>query len=370
MTGIYIHIPFCARKCPYCDFYSVKYRQDLAEAYVAALCRNIARLRGLEISADSVYFGGGTPALLSGGQLQKILQAVRDSVQLKAPEITLEANPANLTDRKIGELLAAGVNRLSVGVQSANDGELRFLGRGHSFDTAEKAVTAAARGGFDNISCDLMLGAKGQGSAQLYETVSRLIALPIKHISAYMLQIESGTPFDCDRVRGETADEELMSELYMQLCVELADAGYEHYEISSWAREGARSRHNMKYWTLKPYIGIGASAHSYFGGRRFFCPPDIDRFISSEIQPSIDEAEESQQSERERVEEYVMLSLRLSSGVELARLKGLGGGELARSIEKNSPELVKAGLMRETHTGFALTERGFLLSNAIISRLI
>ncbi|MBR1723403.1 MAG: radical SAM protein, partial [Ruminococcus sp.] len=196
MTGIYVHLPFCARKCPYCDFYSVPYRADKAEQYARAVCRNISAFAGQGIDVDTLYFGGGTPSLLKGGQISDIIGTVRNSVQLHDPEITLEANPCTLTERRLDELLHAGVNRLSVGVQSADDNELSSLGRLHDFARAEKAVLDAHRAGFDNISCDLMLGVKGQDTASLSRTLDRLLSLPIAHLSAYMLQIEPGTPFD------------------------------------------------------------------------------------------------------------------------------------------------------------------------------
>ncbi len=365
MTGIYIHVPFCARRCPYCDFYSVPYRADTAEQYTRAVCRNIVSLSGQGISADTVYFGGGTPSLLTGEQTGRIIKAVQNYVQLHDPEITLEANPVTLTDRKLYELRQAGVNRLSVGVQTADNDQLSFLGRLHDFPRAGKAVRDAAAAGFDNISCDLMLGVKGQDIPSLDRTLEQLLSLPVTHLSAYMLQIEEGTPFDCDAVRRETAGEELMAELYLHLCGVMRAAGWEHYEISSWASPGFRSRHNMKYWTLTPYIGIGAGAYSDFGGARYSCPRDIEAFISAETQPCVYD------DPPDRAEEYVMLSLRLSDGLDLARLREYPGGEMyARAAEKQAPAMIEHGLMIPTAAGFVLTDEGFLKSNAVIAGLL
>ena len=365
MTGIYIHVPFCGRKCPYCGFYSESYRPDTAERYVQAVCRNAAAPEYEGITADTVYFGGGTPSLLTGEQLSRIMSALRSAVELSDPEVTLEANPVTLTPRKLEELRAAGINRLSVGVQSADDEQLGYMGRLHDFRRAEKAVRDAAAAGFDNISCDLILGVKGQDAASLDRTVDKLLSLPICHLSAYMLQIESGTPFDCDAVRSETADDDLMCDLYLRLCERMSSAGFEHYEISSWARPGRRSRHNMKYWTLEPYIGIGPGAHSDFGGVRYSCPPDVQRFISSGLQPRIGE------EMPERAEEYVMLSLRLSEGLALERLRTYEDGEaLAVNIVGKAPQLIKAGLLRPVKSGYALTEQGLLVSNSVIGELI
>nr|MCR5120941.1 radical SAM family heme chaperone HemW [Ruminococcus sp.] len=284
-AGIYIHVPFCLRKCPYCDFYSVKFDADTAHKYVDAVCRNIAAFGDRNVTADTVYFGGGTPSLLTPAQVEHTLDTVYKNISLHSPEITLEANPSSLTPEKLRGYRAAGVNRLSVGFQSADDGQLRFLGRLHDTARAENAVLDAHAAGFDNISCDLILGSEGQDIGSLDRTIDRLLALPISHISAYMLKIEPGTPFDCDDIRRRSADEETLCQLYERMCERLSAAGYEHYEISNFARDGRRSRHNMKYWRVEPYIGIGASAHSDFGRVRYFCPPDVSAFIAAETQP-------------------------------------------------------------------------------------
>lgn len=365
MTGLYIHVPFCIRKCPYCDFYSKPYSAELAELYVNAVCRNVAALKGLDIAADTVYFGGGTPSLLTARQVYDILDSVQKNVHLHSPEITLEGNPSSLNYEKLSGYRAAGVDRLSVGVQSADNSQLRFLGRLHDADKAYAAVYAAQRAGFENISCDLMLGLAGQDIASLTASIERLTDLPITHLSAYMLKIEQGTAFDCEAVRGQVADDDLMSELYLTMCAQLADKSFEHYEISNFAKQGFRSRHNMKYWQLEKYIGIGPSAHSDFHEKRTACPADIQQFVTADVQKNVLIEEDI-----DRFEEYLMLALRLSDGADFNELARRGGRDTAESIFNEAHELEKHGLVKFHGGGFSLTDEGFLLSNSIIVHLL
>ena len=330
MTGLYLHIPFCARKCPYCDFYSVRFDRQLVQSYTEALVRNIMHLADAKTDIDTIYFGGGTPSLLCSSQVESILNAA---------------------------------NRLSFGVQSANDDELSRLGRLHNFERAEKAVSDAVSAGFENISCDIMLGTAGQTLQSLANSADALCALQIKHISAYMLKIEKGTPYDCDEMRKASADDELMSEMYLQTVGRLADAGFEQYEISNFAKPGFESRHNLKYWTGESYIGLGASAHSFFGGKRYACPNDVNAFVSADVQQNTvtDESPDA-------LEEYLMLGLRLTKGVSLERLQKLGAdiGALSQKVALFSQH----GLMQSAGGRFSLTPKGFLLSNSIISELL
>lgn len=204
MTGIYIHVPFCKRKCPYCDFYSVC-RPELYEDYTQAVCRNIEAFKGRDIKCDTIYFGGGTPSVLSAEQVDRIIDKAGKCFDLCQPEITLEANPSSADREKMSGWRKAGVTRLSFGVQSANDRELGFLGRLHDFSQAKSAVETAAQVGFRHISCDIMLGVKGQTLESLWDSIESLTALPVDHISAYMLKIEKGTAFDCDEMRNAVA---------------------------------------------------------------------------------------------------------------------------------------------------------------------
>lgn len=365
MIGIYIHIPFCLRKCPYCDFYSVRFDGELMEKYVSALCRNILSYRGRGIQADTIYFGGGTPSLLSVGQLERILRACGDGFEIVSPEVTLEANPCSVNGQKLADYHNAGVNRISFGVQSADDSQLRFLGRLHDFETAEKAVLTAASCGFDNISCDVMLGLAGQTAGSLDRTLDKISALPTDHISAYMLKIEEGTPFDCQKVKSSVADEDMLCDMYLRTVEKLEEKGFEQYEISNFAKNGAYSKHNLKYWRCEEYLGFGPAAHSFFENTRFFCPPDIGEYIQSGIQPKI-----ISEQAPDPLEEYIMLGLRLKWGISVSETARIAGKPFADRLEEKARLFEKNGLCRIDGGKISLTAKGYLVSNNIISQFI
>ena len=365
MTGIYVHVPFCLRKCPYCAFYSEVYDEDRANAYVDAVCRNISAYKGRDITADTLYFGGGTPSLLTPEQVGRIVRICREVFLLDNAEITLEANPCTADEEKLRGYRAAGVNRLSFGIQSADDERLAFLGRLHDFGSAVSAVIAAKNAGFDNISGDLMLGAKGETCDTVKQTIESLCSLPLTHVSAYMLKVEENTPFNDDKIKSLIADDDLMSELYLTAVKELEARGFMQYEISNFAKDGLVSRHNCKYWQGEEYLGFGASAHSFFDGVRCSCPPDIDAYIKAETQPV-----EITESEPDTSEEYILLGLRLCKGIELDRIRELYSGTAARSAEKLAALYSRHGLVRLENGNISLTPQGFLVSNSIIAEFI
>lgn len=346
-AGLYIHVPFCLSKCPYCDFYSAKFSQKSAEKYAAAVVRNLRQYDG---QFDTVYFGGGTPILLSGF-IGEILSAADIS---KNAEITAEANPCLCTDEKLYELRKAGVNRISIGVQSLCDKELSALGRRHSAAQAETAVIKARAAGFDNISADLMLGIPEQTQQSLSETIEQLCALPISHVSAYLLKIEAGTPFGNNPPKN-ISDEDEAAELYLSAVKLLSERGFVQYEISNFAKAGYESRHNLKYWRREEYLGIGPAAHSFYKGQRFAVPRDLTRFIESERQ-----SEDITDGAPDEFEEHVMLGLRLSEGVSEELWKPLSGA--LKRIPKKYYSLIGGRL--------SLTAEGFLLSNEIIALLL
>lgn len=364
MTGIYIHVPFCKRKCPYCSFYSVEYDEGLAEAYVLALKRNIEKYKGEAVFVDTVYFGGGTPSLLKPMQIFSILKSIRDSFVLSPDtEITMEANPSSVDFDKLCSYRNVGVNRISFGVQSACDSELMALGRLHDYELAENAVSNAKRAGFNNISCDLMIGTPRQTMESLLNSARTVCSLPVNHISAYMLKIEEGTMFDCDWVKSNVADEDTVCDMYENLIHVLKINGFYQYEISNFARPGFKSRHNTKYWLGESYLGFGPSAHSYFGGKRFFVPSDVYEFVSGDCQEEIISEENP-----DKVEEYIMLSLRLTEGISFLKITQLGGR--ADEIYRKAQIFKGSGLMDVTEEGIKLTPKGFLVSNSIIAQLL
>lgn len=365
MTGIYIHVPFCLRKCPYCDFYSVRWSAEAANAYVNAVLRNIESYAEYCLSADTIYFGGGTPSLLTAEQINSILSAADKSFNLLNPEITIECNPSSSYYEKLYDYRSAGVNRLSFGVQSADDSELKGLGRLHTFERACIAVNGAVKAGYNNISCDIMLGLCGQSLDSLRYSVERISSLPVSHISAYMLKIEENTPYNCAEVKSSAADDELMSDMYLNMINILEDRGFMQYEISNFAKPGMESRHNLKYWQGEEYIGIGPASHSFFCGKRYKCPDDIESFIESR-QQSKKITEESPN----KLEEYIMLGLRLKRGVLISRIAELGGNNIAYKAAEQAGVLEKHGLCIFNGERIYLTPEGFLVSNEIIARFL
>ncbi len=354
--GLYIHIPFCVKKCPYCDFYSVT-DLSLAEKYTEAVIRNI---RGKGICADTVYFGGGTPSLLSAEQIYRMISSAEIE---NGAEITMECNPNTVDPRYLSDILSAGVNRISFGVQSLDDRELKALGRIHSAEAAVNAVTEAYKAGFRNISADLMLGTAYQTAASLKNTIEALVSLPVNHVSAYMLKIEEGTPYGkSDKILSLLPDENEVADMYLETVSLLGRHGFRQYEISNFAAENTECRHNLKYWRCQEYYGIGPSAHSYIGGVRRACPESAERFISLELQEEYI-TEENGGS----FEEKAMLSLRLTDeGLDLASVDGSRRDEILR----RAAPLISAGFLRRTENRITLTPSGCLVSNEIICRLI
>lgn len=359
--GIYIHVPFCGKKCDYCDFYSESYRKDTVSEYVSAVIRNLKAYSDNSRLTDTVYFGGGTPSLLSSEQIEMILDEVKNSFSLSEnPEITLEANPNTIDFNKLEKFRSAGINRLSVGVQSMIDSELKFLGRTHSAERAEKAVIDAYRAGLKNISCDVMIALPEQSAESLRYTLDRITNLPIQHISGYILKTESGTPFDCDEIKNLLPDDDKTAELYLEMVNFLGSRGFEQYEVSNFAIKGFESRHNCRYWKCLDYIGIGASAHSCNAGKRFAAERNLHDFINSPVQKIIITDENPC-----TFEEYAMLRLRLKEGLNIDDFL-----EKKNGILKKIPELIKSGYINYNENHISLTPEGFLVSNSVIEYLI
>lgn len=323
--------------------------------------RNIRHYADKSCIVDTVYFGGGTPSLLTAGQIFSIMNELKDSFSLADnTEVTLEANPNTVTPQKLSELKNAGINRLSLGVQSLDNSELRLLGRTHTAERAVKAVYDAYNAGFENISCDLMIAIPNQTAESLERSVTELAVLPIQHVSAYILKIEEGTPFCTNGITQSCPNDDEAADLYLKMVRLLEDYGFMQYEVSNFAKNGFESRHNCRYWKCSDYIGIGPSAHSCFGGKRFSVKSDIDAFIESSVQPVYitDEAPCG-------FEERSMLRLRLKEGLDLTET-----GSHKEKIEKKIPGLLKAGYAEFDGRFLSLTPQGFLVSNSVIEYLI
>lgn len=355
-AGLYIHVPFCRRKCPYCNFYSIAAAPERLEAYTQAVCRNL-RYYACSETVDTVYFGGGTPSLLSPAQIGQILETVGACFSLSADaEVTLEANPATVTTTQLRQLRNSGVNRLSFGVQSLSDSQLKCLGRLHTAQEAIETVTAAAAVGFDNLSCDLMLALPGQTPEGLEATIRQLTQLPIVHVSAYLLKVEPGTTFAQQHIASQCPDEDTAADLYLQTVEQLGAAGFAQYEISNFAKTGFESRHNCKYWHCEPYLGIGPSAHSCWNGRRFFVPSSVESFLEQPVQTV-----ETEDDAPCTLEEQLMLGMRLTEGVPAAWLS-----EKQAAVER----YCKLGFLRKAGDRIAFTPKGFLVSNTILAELV
>ncbi|MGN1117017.1 MAG: radical SAM family heme chaperone HemW, partial [Acutalibacteraceae bacterium] len=280
MKGIYIHIPFCQSKCPYCDFYSMRSDEETMERYTDAVIREIEKCDG-DISADTLYFGGGTPSVLGAERLYRMIEAVRKKFRLVSPEITVECNPASTSLDFYKKLSDCGVNRISLGMQSAVDAERRILGRISDRKVIRENVENIKKAGIDNISVDLMIGVPFQDSESLLASIMFITQLDVQHVSAYMLKIEEGTFFHKKQNLLPFPDEDDTCDMYLFLCDYMEKLGFKQYEISNFAKNGYKSRHNLKYWHDEEYISFGPSAHSFSDGRRYYYERDIEKYISS-----------------------------------------------------------------------------------------
>ena len=365
MAGIYIHVPFCKRKCSYCDFYSVT-AQNKIPVFINSIIREIFLKKESpfgNITFDTVYFGGGTPSLLSSLQISEILTAVYNNFTVSNdPEITIEANPFTLDNNNLENFRKTGINRISIGCQSFNNDELKLLGRLHNSNQGENAVKLAKEF-FDNISIDLIFGLPGQSKETWRKTLNKATALKPDHISTYVLSWSDRTPMGrlIETGRLEKPETETIAEMYLMTSSMLKSAGYIHYEISNFAQPGMESKHNTGYWNGEPYLGFGPSAHSFSGSMREWNASNIDEYVSmiSHGEKPVQDCEEL--SENDRLLERIALGLRTVKGIPL-------------SIIKNSLDiaeyLVKKGLARKEGNRFILLPEGMLLADEIAVKFI
>ena len=352
-AGLYIHIPFCKSKCPYCDFYSVSNADEYKEEYKKAVLRNIEKYQ--DISFDTVYFGGGTPILL-WKEICEILDNIGEKISSDA-EITLEANPCSTSFNALCSLKRSGVNRISFGLQSGDDKELKALGRLHSSKEGADAVLLAEKSGIKNISADIMLGIPFQTEKSLERTLAYMTQLPLNHISAYMLKIEPGTTFFKKDV--QPADEDDMTRFYLKTVDHLNENEFLQYEISNFSKIGYESKHNLKYWKCEEYIGIGPSAHSYFDSKRFSVDRNLTEFINEPVQKTTVTDENPG-----GFDEWVMLKLRLTEGIDFKTAKNRYNIDKEHILKKC--KLIPKELIEISESSLKLTKEGFLVSNAII----
>ncbi len=363
MIGIYIHIPFCKKKCPYCDFYSFSADENQKDSYLNAVLFELKKWsEKINEGVDSIYFGGGTPSVFGAERLCRIISCIKENFSLEEPQITVECNPDTATREFFSLLTKQGVNRISMGVQSSVEKERKALGRLSSLETVKTAVENAKGAGIRDISLDLMLGVPFQTMESLDESIDFLLSLDISHISAYMLKIEEGTPFYKNQENLFLPDEDTVCDMYLHTIERLEENGFLQYEISNFCKEGYESRHNLKYWHCEEYLGIGPSAHSFLFGRRFYYERDFKSFL--EGKDIIDDGEGGSE------EEYIMLALRLSEGLIFKKYKERYNKNLDEIIIKVAKKLEKHGWVVCTDKSISLTKKGFLLSNSVISELI
>lgn len=375
-SSVYIHVPFCVRKCAYCDFLSFPSCFDRIGEYVDAVCKEI-RLAPKWFEEEkeplqTIYFGGGTPSLLSPEQVKKILDTLRDVFGVSDTcEITLEANPGTIDENKLIGFREAGINRLSIGIQSLDDSVLQTLGRIHDSGAAKKAILDAKSAGFTNISCDMMLGIPGQTMDSVKDTLGFFLSNDIPHISLYSLILEEGTPMYA-RYNGDIekyVSQEEDRAMYHLVTSTLKENGFVHYEISNMAKEGFESRHNSMYWRAEPYYAFGVGAHYYIGAERGRHAETLDEYLqvmnASEVEKKDVLFPEEELTEEDLRKEYMMLGFRTRSGVgEQAFFKRFGmpvGSAFREELQKE----MDAGLVEFDEGTYRLTERGVDLANQV-----
>ncbi len=368
MSGLYIHIPFCKSRCIYCGFYSTT-REDVATRYVDALCREM-ELRNDYIAEppSTIYLGGGTPSRLCSPLLIKLFAAMDT---FHAQEITVECNPDDITDNLAQTLKQLRVNRVSMGAQTFNDDRLRFLRRRHNAADVRRAVSVLRAAGIKNISIDLMYGFPGETLTDWLDDIKQALSLTPEHISAYCLSYERGTVLRSMLDQGcvAEADEENCRAMFYTLDDRLSTAGYDHYEISNFALPGYRSMHNSSYWTGAPYIGIGAAAHSFDGNSRQWNIADIDAYMDS-VEKGMVPAEREELDDTTHYNDTVMLSLRMSEGIDMARLTSSFGSKRAHSCIRQAQKYIDSGLLELSDHHLRLTHKGLFVSDMVMSDLM
>ncbi len=375
-AGVYLHIPFCKSRCSYCDFATDVYRSsDAVDQYVSAICSEVDRFEETHPrfqipnpeSVDTVYFGGGTPSLLTPEQVERILETVRGRFNV-APnsEITMEMNPATVTPETLTAYHSLGVNRASFGVQTFDDRALKLLARGHDANDARTTFAMLRDAGFDNISFDLIAGLPGQTFDSWKKNLEEAVAMEPEHLSLYLLEIHEGTPL-AEQVRSgrqPLPDEDLAADMYGFMIDTLAASGYKQYEISNFARPGLESKHNTKYWRLDPVYGFGVSAHSFDGHHRYANERDTGKYVK--IIGELRSAEVYREA-IDAASEFMFLGLRLTEGIELEGYKTRFDAEVVSKYEGQIEQLLEDGLLVMADGRLKLTRRGMLFSNDVFS---
>lgn len=376
VISMYIHIPFCVKKCAYCDFASFPGQIGLLGAYVDAVCREIRAQAAFFGSrrVKTVFFGGGTPTLLSGEQVERILNALDSSFHIEeTAEISMEGNPGTLSAENLRAYRRAGVNRLSIGVQSMDDGLLAAIGRIHTRAQAQEAVRLVREAGFDNINLDLMLGLPGQTRAQWADTLDRALALEPEHLSCYSLILEEGTPLEAAVAAGRSKplpDEKAMDEMDAITAQRLAEAGYVRYEVSNYAKPGYECRHNVVYWECLPYLGVGCAAHGEMDGVRIEHTENVEEYIRTCENLVCLNRKEGNNTREDRMFERTMMGLRMVRGMDAQRFAQDFGAQPEAIWKETIPQMTRAGLMERQKERLTLTPRGMDVMNGVLTAML
>ena len=366
---LYIHIPFCLKKCTYCDFYSVSDSKFINGPYMTSLCKELEMRKAYNGELDGIYIGGGTPSILKEKDIATIMDKVRSTCRISAEaEITSEANPGTLTEKGTKGMLNAGINRISIGVQSLDDRELSLLGRMHDAAEAIAAFNIARVGGFGNISLDLIYGIPGQNLDGWKRTLKKIISLCPEHISTYELTPEKNTILyeQLEKNRLKLPDEDEVAEMYYTAIDILTEGGYEHYEISNFALPGLLCRHNLNYWDRGEYIGIGAGAHSFLAGRRIANVCDVRQYIHDVELGALPIAEETLLNYRDEIEETLFLGLRKTDGFDSKLIPA----DMTEQLKEALDDLSHQGLLDLSRGHIKLTRKGLIVCNSVIVRLM
>lgn len=380
---LYLHIPFCVRKCDYCDFLSMPANEELRRHYVDCLMEEIKQKAALcrEYQVTSVFFGGGTPSILPGVQIWELMEVLRSCFQIcEDAEVTVECNPGTLTRQKLIYYKMAGVNRLSIGLQSANNQELQRLGRIHTYEEFLDSFGQARAMGFKNINVDLMSALPGQKQEDWINTLNKVLAVRPEHISAYSLMVEEGTPFyerygedEWRREQGEPPlylpSEEMEREMYLSTQELMRNKGYIRYEISNYAFPGRECRHNIGYWKLTPYLGLGLGSSSFLEAVRFSNTKDLKTYLSGE-NFSQEDCAYVFLDKRQRMEEFMFLGLRMMEGISRSVFQQMFGIKLEAVYGNVLEQLQQQGLLKQQEGRVALTEAGISVSNYVLSEFL
>ena len=374
-AGIYLHIPFCATRCHYCNFVTGGYEEQLAARYVRALREEIAQREWppAQTRVETIYFGGGTPTTLTPAQLGEILETIAQTFLIDdRAEVTIEANPGSLSEERLREIRQTGINRISFGVQSFDDRELAMIGRNHQAEEARRAISMARRAGFDNLSLDLIAGLPEQRMETWKRNLAEIFALAPDHLSVYLLELYPDAPLSHRIERGElrAIEDELTVAMYYALVDEAPRHGFEQYEISNWARPGCQSRHNLKYWTGAPYAAFGVSAAGYDGGTRWANQRRLHDYlalIEGGVSPI---TERTVLDEADREGESLFLGLRLEEGVDLAAHEARFAVSVRDRYGAEVERLVGAGLLEWTPTHLRITRAGKVLANEVFASFV